>query len=117
MKWFYVDFYHAHILSIAALKLTTLFWTLMTIFDFRHVPTLLPPYHIEMHMCIHISSPSHLDVCEYAHAKGLVPNYWNPILGHGTGVWSVILARHVLLPLEEILQPFFSDQFFSDRVL
>jgi hypothetical protein len=29
----------------------------------------------------------------------------------------VILARHVLLPLEEILQPFFSDQFFSDRVL
>jgi hypothetical protein len=54
MKWLYVDFYCAHMLSIAALQLPTVFWTLMTIFYLRHVPTLLPPYHIEMHMCIHI---------------------------------------------------------------
>jgi hypothetical protein len=69
MKWFYVEFYCAHMLSMAALQIPTLFWTLMTSFDFRHVPTFLPPLITLKCTCI----------CEYEYANGLELNSGNSI--------------------------------------
>jgi hypothetical protein len=56
IKLFYKDFYYTHMLSMSALELTTLFWTLMTSFDFKHVLTLLSPIsHWNAHVYPHIS--------------------------------------------------------------
>jgi hypothetical protein len=54
-----------------------------------HADITASPYHIGMHIYIHISPTSRIHACEYAYAKSLGPNTWNPVFsGDATEVWS-----------------------------
>jgi hypothetical protein len=73
----YMNFYCAPMLSMAAIHLSTLFWTLMAIFDFRHVPKFLP-LHITMKCtCLSIYLPCHI----YMHVSTHMERAWYKTLG------------------------------------
>jgi hypothetical protein len=77
MRWFHVDFYCAHMLSIAAFQLPTLLWTPMTKFDFRHVLKLLPPHITFKCTCISMYLPCHI----YTHVSMHIQRDWDQTLG------------------------------------